>query len=339
MATFYAEQGSFPDAKRYYQQALGSIESDGGKDAPALVDVLNDFAWMLRGENELSNAEMLLNRASEILHSEKQPDLIQWVRVSNNLGILFTQEGRYAEAENSARFVLKIEQQEFGVDNARTYEALINVADLCEKQSKRAETESFLEQALHAISGQSDSILERRDILERLRDLYREEKKAKEAEHILTKLTELHEASKDVDPTELVDEYVELANIYGTEYQYEDEGKALARALQILKVAGKPEDLRILDFLGFSFMDQKKFPDAEHTFQRELEVARAGKSPADLTTALNSLSLFYFVEERYSEAEPLMKEWIAIMEQVAPSDKNIEIMRSRLADVEVRLKK
>ena len=56
--------------------------------------------------------------------------------------------------------------------------------------------------------------------------------------------------------------------------------KALNRALQILKAAGKPEDLSILDDLGYVLMDEKKFPDAEHTFQRELEIARRGESPS-----------------------------------------------------------
>jgi tetratricopeptide (TPR) repeat protein len=337
-ANFYARNGEFSDAAHYYKQAITSIETENGRDSPELIDPLNDFGLMLQAKNELSGAESLLARAFEILTKEKDPDFTQMVRVSNNLGRLFTEEHQYQKAELSAKFVLKTEQQEYGVDSPLLYQALINVADVCHIQDKNDEAESFLEQALRVIEDLPDSISEQKEILERLRKLYAVDGKAKEAERTLTKLIKISESAKTLDPSILVEEYHELAAIYRFEKQSEDGEKALKSALRVLKVSGKPEDLGILDELGLFFVDEKNYIDAENTFLHELENARANGEPGDVITALSSLSLCYYIQERYSDAEPRMKEWIEIMERTAPADKNIDLVRSRLAEVQARIR-
>jgi tetratricopeptide (TPR) repeat protein len=98
--------------------------------------------------------------------------------------------------------------------------------------------------------------------------------------------------------------------------------KALQEAEQIPPTLDPYQELSAtLQAFGSFYMFQKKFPEAESFFKRQIKVCeqRSGKGAFQTQNARQSLATMYLVKGDYKRAEPIAKEMVKIAEHNPPA--------------------
>ncbi|PVH67512.1 HET-domain-containing protein [Cadophora sp. DSE1049] len=182
------DTGKLVEAKQMYQRALQGYEKAWGPDHTSTLDT-----------GKLAEAEQMYQRAlqgcekawgpdhTSTLSTAWGPDHTSTLSTVNNLGLLYADQGKLAEAEQMYQRALQGKEKAWGSEHTSTLDTVHNLGILYKNQGKLVEAEQMYQRALQgyekAWGPEHTSTL---DTVNNLGILYKNQGKLVEAEQICT---------------------------------------------------------------------------------------------------------------------------------------------------------
>ena len=238
----------------------------------------------------------------------------------NWLGLIYYNQGHYAEAEPLYMRALEIREAKLGKDHRDTIISLDNLAVLYKDQGRYAEAESFNERALKIWETKfGKDHLDTANSQNNLAMLYRDQGRYAEVEPLLKQTLEIREAKLGKDHPDTAVSLNNMAAFYKSQGRYVEAEPLYKRALEINETKlGKdhPHTAVLLDNLAELYGIQGRYAEAESLHKRALKIweTKLGKDHPGTAISLNNLAALYKDQGRYAEAEPLYKRVLEISE-------------------------
>jgi len=275
----YGELGLFDDAERILREALEIRQRELGLDAPEVADTLVSLGGALRAERSFTAAAEVLRRALRIRLGHLGPDHVDVARVKAALASCHREEGDLAQAESLNREALEVLTRELGPDDRTVLNSL----------------------AVHA------SIVQSRGDLESASALY-------------TELLARQERSLGPDAPLVAVTHNNLAyvlmlrrDLAGAERHYRV-ALDLARRLY---GEGHPNTLMVLSNLAGVMNLEGSYEEAERLLRLKVDLERSAL-PANHwrlgSSLVSGLGRALVERGKYSEAEPVLREGLEILE-------------------------
>jgi CHAT domain-containing protein/tetratricopeptide (TPR) repeat protein len=256
-----------------------------------------------------------------------------------DLGVVYKQQGKYAEAEGLLRQALAIREAALGADHPETAKALVHLALVLDYQGRYSEAVELLKRA--------SSIQERAlspnhpDLSYSMSNLgieYWRMGRYAEAELLLKRdlaMSKAHGANSPAVGRSLSN----LAVLYAALGRYAETEALYKRALKIWQNVGGPDHpaaLRTLHNLANLYRNLERYTDAEALLRRVLSARekKLGTDHPDTARTVSSLAVVTLGEGHYSEAEALFKRALMIHERtLGPRNRDMATELTGLADV------
>ncbi|MGE3108593.1 MAG: tetratricopeptide repeat protein [Phycisphaerales bacterium] len=148
LAMLLRVQNKFAEAEPLLRESLAIRRATLPAGHPDIAMGLNNLAMLLHDQNHLTEAEPLFREALEIVRAALpagHPDIALGL---NNLAMLLEAQNRFAEAEPLLREALEIRRAAFPAGHPDTATCLTNLAQVLEAQNKLAEAEPLLRESL-----------------------------------------------------------------------------------------------------------------------------------------------------------------------------------------------
>jgi tetratricopeptide (TPR) repeat protein len=145
-------QGKWPQAEKYYLEALTIKEAAAGKDAATLAGDLDSLAAVERKLKKKSEAEELFKRSLEIRQKALGADDRAVASSYHNLANFYRDEGKYKDAEPLYQKALAIKEKAVGADSPQLVKLLENYSYLL-RLEKREEEAKALKDRANALRG------------------------------------------------------------------------------------------------------------------------------------------------------------------------------------------
>src|SRR5579862_7822246 len=146
LAALYYDAGRYPEAEKFYQQALalsGKLPTTGERHDQK---VRNNLALLYIRTGRLADAESLLKQAIQI--GEASGDPLDIAGTLNNLTELYRIQGRFVEAEKANRRSVAIWEEKLGPEDPKTAIGWNNLGALLTTLGRYADAEPLLRRAL-----------------------------------------------------------------------------------------------------------------------------------------------------------------------------------------------
>jgi tetratricopeptide (TPR) repeat protein len=298
LAWLYQELGRYDDATVFAQKAREVSEriaaaSDSDKGDLALT--LNQLATIKYFQSNYAEAESLYKEVQRIYKSEHEPEPSQMATNLHNLGLLYFQLGRYKEAEQLEKQSIEIKRKaagsaqtsasNFSVNHDGLSVSLVTLARIYREKGDIAAAESTYREAVN------EMIMAR----------------GKEGRRVAI-----------------------MKNYQADFYADEGQNPALAeqleeQALAILKKGFQPDHWFVSrsqsTLAGIWTKQEGKREAAESLYKQALAnlKVKLGPNHPEVAATQTGLAKLYITEKRYTEAEPLLKEALAIRERIEPN--------------------
>jgi tetratricopeptide (TPR) repeat protein len=147
IAGFYYAQGVYIQAEFICKRCLELTQTRFNERHIAVADSYNNLAELYRTHGYLEKAEPLYIKAIEITDKlVEYPDKL--ARSLNNIALLYGQQNRYSEAENSHKKALDIKINLYGEENRDIANTFNNLAELYRIQGRIPEAQTLCLRAL-----------------------------------------------------------------------------------------------------------------------------------------------------------------------------------------------
>jgi tetratricopeptide (TPR) repeat protein len=218
----------------------------------------------------------------------------------------------------SALEVLATQEQELGADHPELIRNLDRVAEISHALSRHSEAESFYRRALR-IKRQTAGYPkpELLTSLHRLAVLYRIQEKFAQAEEIYLETLTLSEMIYGADHNEVATRINYLAGLYNASEYYAKAEQCLLRSLKIYQAnTGVESYVSGLCLLGLALVcvHEGKQSEAQTYYAKAADILRSDVK-VELAGKLISLALVYFGQERYTDAEVLLRHALVLDEE------------------------
>ncbi|MGK3984880.1 tetratricopeptide repeat protein [Sorangium sp. So ce136] len=228
------------------------------------------------------------------------------------------EEGKYAEAIDSATQVWSVLTDALGPEDARVAESMHVLATLYTKVGRYASAEGLLDSALalRKKSAHGDDKLVA-DMLSSMAVLYRERGRAPQAEALCDRALTMHEALVGSSSLEVARSLHLLASLHRDRGDYAAARFMCERALAIRERASAHETADLaesLDLLGRLYLDVGDHAGAEPVLERALGLHEQalGATHPELATTLSDLAELYRQRGEPARAEQLARRALAI---------------------------
>jgi len=244
----------------------------------------------------------------------------------NNLGALYSDQGKLAEAEKMHQSALQGKEKALGPEHMSTLLTVNNLGTLYWHQGKLAEAEEMYQRALQGyekvLGPEHTSTL---DTVNNLGNLYSDQGKLAEAEQMYQRTLQGREKALGLEHPDTLTTVNNLGVLYGDQGNLAEAEQMYRRALQGFEKALGPEHtlaLNTVNNLGALYRDQGKLAEAEAMFWRALhgyEKALGPEHTSTLTLA-GMLSNLYSNQGRLDEAEMCRRKFMATTDTVLSLD-------------------
>jgi tetratricopeptide (TPR) repeat protein len=210
-------------------------------------------------------------------------------------------EGKFTEAQKSAREILTIDEKALGADHWQTADVWREIDTL---KTIAALPDEGLKQ-MASLGGLNDQCV----------DLHQKTRYA-EAERVARELVAIHNRWLGPDHPDTANSLNSLAINLNTQGKYGEAEPLLRRALTTYQKALGPDHpgtAIILNNLAYNLRAQQKHGEAEPLLRRALAARQKALGPDDPATAESLNTLAYSLDEqgKYGEAEPLLRRALA----------------------------
>ncbi|MFZ2141260.1 MAG: CHAT domain-containing tetratricopeptide repeat protein [Xanthobacteraceae bacterium] len=243
-----------------------------------------------------------------------------------HLGVVYKQQGKYAEAEGLFRRALTITEAALGRNHPETAKALVHLALVLDYEGRYAEALELLKRA----SSIQERVLgpDHPDLSYSISNLgieYWRMGRYAEAEPLLKRDLAMTEKARGANSASVAHSLVNLAVLYHDLGRFAEAEAFFKRALAIEESAGGPDHpavLRILHNLASLYRTLGRYSDAKMLLQRALSARekKLGANHPDVARTLYNLASISYLEHHYSEAETLYKRALLIDEKALGSN-------------------
>ena len=325
LAKVFLAIGQFPKAEATARRALALRQAILGKEHRDVAALLNFTATTLYEQGKLADAESLQRQALTMrrkLLGNAHADIAESL---NNLSLTLLDEHRLAEAEDLQRQALAMTRKLLGNEDPSVANSLNNLANILRAEHRLTEAESLQREELVLSRKRLQS--EDPDLVTSINNLallLRDEGKPAEAESLAREALAIRRKVLEAEHPDVAVSLVTLARVLSDRANLV-EAETLAReALRIRRKALSEDnpDLAIsLDDLARILRSQRKLAEAKTLFREALalrkKLARGPPSsmPAaldELAAAFNQLTMTLLADQKFTEAESLALECLAL---------------------------
>jgi non-specific serine/threonine protein kinase/serine/threonine-protein kinase len=324
LALQYRSQGKYQQAEKLCAQTLEIRRRVLGEEHPATLETMTGLGVLYRLDGNYARAEELLGRALEIgrraLGEEHPVTLI----AMNELPGVYWVESRFSEAEPLYVKVLEIQRRLLGDEHQETLSIMNNLALVYLSDGKYAQAEPLLIKVLELrrrVLGE-----EHPDALRSMNNLavaYLSEGKYAQAEPLYEKVRETQSRTLGEEHPDTLLSTNNLATLYRNQGKYDQAETFYMRALEgRRRTLGEqnPDTLVSMNDLASMFEGKGDCERAQALFGKVLELRRhvlGQEHPVTLNT-LTSLGRVLLKQQKYAEAEPLLREALVGMAKRSP---------------------
>jgi tetratricopeptide (TPR) repeat protein len=253
----------------------------------------------------------------------KHPDVATSL---NNLAMVFSELGRYVEAEPLYKRSVAIYEQALGPDHINVANSVNNLALLYQAQGRYTDAEPLYQRSLaireKALGPDHPDVAAS---LNNLAELYSAQERNADARPLYQRSLAILEKALRPDHPAVATSLNNLAGLYFRQGRYADAEPLYERSLAIVETALGPDHPSVatsLNNLAELRRAQGRFADAEPLYRHSLAILGKALGPdhPNVATSLNNLALLYSNLGRYVDAEPLFKRSSAIVESALGPD-------------------
>jgi tetratricopeptide (TPR) repeat protein len=244
----------------------------------------------------------------------------------NELGILYSQQEKYNQAEPLFKQALALGQELLGEHDPDIAFSLNNLAELYRNQRRYEEAEPLFKQALairQKLLGDHHSDVPR--ILNNLAKMYSLQRRYKEVEPLLKQALAVRQKLLGDHHSDVASSLINLAEFYGKQRRYEEAEPLFKQALSIRQklLGDHHSDVAMsLTNLAILYSSQERYEEAESLHKQALAMKQKllGDQHPDVANKLFNLADLYHTMERNSESLKLMHRVILIYKQTFGSN-------------------
>jgi hypothetical protein len=336
LAGAYASQGKYAESAALYVQTLEIQKRVRGAEHPDTLGWMNNLAGAYYAQGKPAEAAVLLAQVWENSKRVLGAEHPQALASMGGLAAAYSAQGKQAEAEALFAQALEISKRVLGAEHPQTLWSMNNLAATYYRQGKTAEAA--------ALSAQTVEIQKRvlgaehPDTLKSMGNLanaYDSQGKHAEATALYV---ETWEISKRVFGAEHPTTLMMMSNLtsaYRSQGKqavaYRSQGKQAEAAALFAQIwenqkrvlgAEHSETISTLTNLAIAYDRANDWPKAEPAY-RELLSARLRKDGADSTSVANTgvtLGKILIARQKFTDAEPVLREALAVLEKKLPRD-------------------
>ncbi|HTW67231.1 MAG TPA: tetratricopeptide repeat protein [Bryobacteraceae bacterium] len=312
LADYYTAEGRYADAERPYQKRLELEEDALGRANPAIIPAIDDLARVNFAQMKYDQSADLIARELRIMEREygdNDPKLVP--SLEQTARVLQSGE-KYTDAEKYLTRAVAIREKTSGAESLELVPDLSQLARVYLARQDLAGAgqlyERILNLQLKTLSSNSPALL---PALDALADLSLEQHK--DAEPLLKHTLSIREESLGPNHVDVARNLDKLATLYTGEKRFAEAEKAGERALFIwmkeLK-SGSPELAEKYQKMAELYEALDRPADAEPLVQQVL-TARESETVA----SLNTLAAIYVSKHNLTEAEPLYRLSLTILDK------------------------
>ncbi|KAA6408178.1 MAG: Kinesin light chain [Lasallia pustulata] len=323
-ATIVYDELSFNEAIRLLcdHALIESLEMSGGEISMAILALIcvglavptKDVPeYWVKERRLLLHADKCFESVYNTINLEFQ-DSPNSLNAVHNLGNLYADQGKMAEAEAMYRRALEGKEKAWGPEHTSTMDTVNNLGVLYKDQGKMAEAEAMYRRALEcrekAWGPKHTSTL---DTVNNLGILYADQGKMAEAEAMYRRALKGYEKAWGPEYTSTLDTVNNLGILYADQGKMAEAEAMYRRALEGKEKAWGPEHTSTLDTvnnLGNLYKNQGKMAEAEATYRRALEGYEKAWGPKHTSTldTVNNLGVLYADQGKMAEAEAMYRQ-------------------------------
>ncbi|KAH8593059.1 hypothetical protein B0O99DRAFT_743067 [Bisporella sp. PMI_857] len=271
-------------------------------------------------------SDMLLNNL--VIKDEISDDEI--ARACHNLGLLYADQGKLAEAEQMYERALRGYEKALGAEHTSTLDTVNNLGNLYVDLGKLAEAEQMYERALRgcekALGAEHTSTL---DTVNNLGNLYKDQGKLAEAEQMYERALRGYEKALGAEHTSTLQTVNNLGILYANQSKLAEAEQMYERALRGYEKALGAEHtstLQTVNNLGNLYADLGKLAEAEQMYERALRGKEKALGTEHMSTlnTINNLGILYKNQGKLAEAEQMYERALRGYEKALGTD-NISI--------------
>jgi tetratricopeptide (TPR) repeat protein len=272
----------------------GNDESDEKIDFEVLIPPGPCFnlGYLLDTEDR-RRAEQMYRRALDGYEMTYGPEHIETLDAVNNLGLLYTEQGRLKNAEQMLQRALDGYEKTYGPEHAKTLHIVNNIGILYANQGRLKDAEQMLQRALDGyekIYGSEHT--KTLDTVNNTGILYRKQGRLKDAEQMLQRALDGYEKTCGPEHTKTLEIVNNIGNLYTNQGKLKDAEQMYQRVLDGYEKIYGPERLESLDTInnmGNLYKDQGRLTDAEQMYRRAMNGYAKEMSAEGLTIFLPTL--------------------------------------------------
>jgi CHAT domain-containing protein/tetratricopeptide (TPR) repeat protein len=244
--------------------------------------------------------------------------------ISNDVGALYKDTGRFEQAEFFYRKAINIEEEISGKEYRGLRMKLNNLAGVLALQERFEEAEELLLRAI-SISGPDRNDLASVYLLNGLGTLYFDQGLYKKAIPLLVRSYELTNSVEGIDPEVKATMLNNLGQLYLAAFEPSKAREYLLEAIDLVANKLGPEHPSLivkLNNLSAAYAGEEDYKNAEVIGKRALAIAENSFGPDHyhIASLLNTLSYLYSKNGDHEKAEQLMFRGINILKAALPPD-------------------
>lgn len=322
LGTLYLEMSRPADAKMTLEAAIklrNQTMLKANLDEQGLLDALGRAYRM---EQRLGDAEMYLKKALAMAEDKKSLDSIAFTKV--NLGSVYDDQGRYAEARKLMEEAREILEKLHGPDSSQVATCCSNLAEVAINQDRYAEAESLIARAvgihekLHGASHTSVGC-----DLSKMISILRNQGKYAKAEETARVCVDLFTKTLGPDKQETAQAHLQLALVLLDEKKLPEAEKESRTAIAILDKLNRSV-ARAIALINLAEIEQemKNVDEARRLFKEVAIVGEGNKDfdPAGLARVYSDLAKMDIDQEKFGDAEASLRKSLAVREKLYGND-------------------
>jgi len=329
LARVYQRQGRRAEAIPLFKRSL-EIRDNAPGHQPADAIAATVAVEKLLNAGNTAEAIAVVERLLDVHQAGLAKLEPNWAQTFNKLIELFLQQGTFIELESLALRSLAISEARLGSEHPDLAPALDNLARIYEVEHRYGEAEvqrKRMVAILETARGGDD--LELSGALNYLAGLYEMQQRHDEAQRLFSRILAIRDKVLGPEHPDLAPILDQLARLYRADGRTaEADGFATrAQAIRAKRAGLRPEMLRL--------RDAGRYAEATVLAQRLVQIEAMsvrGPDRNDVALALNDLAQLYWAQDRYAEAEPLLRRSLDIIEKTrGRQDNNVAAALDSLA--------
>jgi tetratricopeptide (TPR) repeat protein len=312
LADYYSAEGRYGEAERVYQKTLELKEDMLGRANPAIIPAVDDVARVSFAQMKYDQAADLIARELRIMEREYGDDDPKLVPSLEQVGRVLEAASKYPDAEKYLARAIAIREKSSGPEGAELSPDLSQLARVNVAKHNLPAAETLYQRVLkiqqNKFSANSPELL---PTLDAMAMLALEQKK--DAEPLLKQTLSIREGNLGPNHVDVAKNLDKLAAIYTEQRRFAEAQKVSERALFIWMKELKPGSAELAEKyekVAELYEALNRPVDAEPLI---LQVLTARES--DTVASLNTLAAIYVSKQNLTEAEPLYRLSLTILDK------------------------